>query len=315
MQRERKMSNDILVIDDAQETLDLLNHMLSGNGFYVITAHDGQEGFEKARKFQPGLVITDVLMPGVDGFSLLKMLKQDASTKDIPVMVITVRAKMKDTFEAMGVEQVLIKPFDADNVLSIVGKYVQRNVTKRPIKDNAAKVSLNTPPSADQQFLPSRPHTRALTQTDSMIIMNDNQKRALIFGQNLSAMKNMSSQLEKTKCRTTIVTNEKRLLVEVTSVIPHLILVQINAETAVPLPEIIISLVSNIAEKSAQLQREAGPVNQPHWGDIFLFRTGDEKGRSNDPTLIERCLEEGAKKYIGAFDPELFLSRVKMYIS
>src|SRR5437016_5884171 len=118
------MSNKILIVDDASDDLELVKAMLSSNGFSVVTANHGREGLEKARTHQPNLIIADVLMREMDGFALFKELKKDARTSNIPVLILTVRRRMKDTFEAFGVQGFMPKPFDTDILFSIINKYV-----------------------------------------------------------------------------------------------------------------------------------------------------------------------------------------------
>ena len=76
----------ILVVDDNPDDRKILRYIIEGNGHEAIAAGDGQEGLELARINNPDLIISDVLMPVMDGFQFLRTIKQDARLKPIPFM-------------------------------------------------------------------------------------------------------------------------------------------------------------------------------------------------------------------------------------
>src|SRR5262249_34693470 len=80
----------VLVIDDDPATRDLLQRTLAGDGFSVVTASTGEEGLRLARELQPALITLDVLMPGIDGWTVLARLKTDPDLAAIPVVVLTI---------------------------------------------------------------------------------------------------------------------------------------------------------------------------------------------------------------------------------
>lgn len=79
----------ILLVDDDPQIQDLYSTILKGGGFGVIQARNGLEGVEKAKAEKPDLILLDILMPVMDGAKALLELKADATTKDIPVLILT----------------------------------------------------------------------------------------------------------------------------------------------------------------------------------------------------------------------------------
>ena len=83
-------SNTVLVVDDDPVARDILQSHLTGEGYTVVTAVDGEDGLRQARELRPALITLDVVMPGRDGWSILKELKSDPDLADIPVLMVTI---------------------------------------------------------------------------------------------------------------------------------------------------------------------------------------------------------------------------------
>ena len=104
----------VLVIDDDPVIVKLLRVNFELEGFNVISAGDGQEGVEKARNERPDVVISDIMMPVMNGLELVSTLKSDPSTADLPVLLLSAKAQMADVqrgFE-LGADDYVTKPFD-----------------------------------------------------------------------------------------------------------------------------------------------------------------------------------------------------------
>lgn len=110
----------VLLIDDELEIVELLKMRLEANDYTVVAAFDGTQGLEKAKKEKPDLIILDVGMPKMDGFTFVRELKKIADVKSTPVIVLTARDKMEDIFKLEGVSHYLAKPFNADELLQKV---------------------------------------------------------------------------------------------------------------------------------------------------------------------------------------------------
>lgn len=117
----------VLIIDDDTRNLSILSEYLSRSDLSILVAEDGESGVERARYTHPDLILLDVILPGMDGFSSCRNLKADAGTADIPVIFMTAldetEFKVKG-FEAGGVDYVT-KPFNREEVRARVGVHLK----------------------------------------------------------------------------------------------------------------------------------------------------------------------------------------------
>jgi len=112
----------VLVIDDDPNALKLLHRALQGAGIRVVTASEGPEALALARTLQPAAITLDVLMPGMDGWEVLRELKGDPKTRDIPVIMVT----MTDDRElgyALGATEFLSKPVRREQLIELLDRY------------------------------------------------------------------------------------------------------------------------------------------------------------------------------------------------
>jgi DNA-binding NarL/FixJ family response regulator len=118
----------LLVVDDEPGLRTALRAYLEDEGFAVTTANDGEEGFEKAQELLPDLVISDVMMPRLDGYGLLKKLRADERLGGTPVIFLTAKGMTADRiagFQA-GCDDYIPKPFDPDELVARVRNVVAR---------------------------------------------------------------------------------------------------------------------------------------------------------------------------------------------
>ena len=104
----------ILVVDDEADLVDMLKMRLEVNNYDVITAYDGQEALDKARKEKPDLIILDLMLPKIDGYKVCRMLKFDEKYKKIPIILFTARAQDSDQTmgKEVGANAYVTKPFE-----------------------------------------------------------------------------------------------------------------------------------------------------------------------------------------------------------
>jgi twitching motility two-component system response regulator PilH len=110
----------ILVVDDSPTERHVLSELLGQNGYQVITAENGDEGVEKARKQLPDLILMDVVMPGMNGYQATRTLTRDETTRNIPVIVCTSKGQETDRIWGLrqGAIDYLIKPVAAKELLA-----------------------------------------------------------------------------------------------------------------------------------------------------------------------------------------------------
>jgi PAS domain S-box-containing protein len=112
----------VLVIDDDAEARELIERFLRRGGFDVVTASGGREGVRLAREIQPRAITLDLLMPDMDGWLVLKTLKSDPETADIPVVLLSV-ANEESKGYSLGATDYLTKPVNRDELLKVLGRY------------------------------------------------------------------------------------------------------------------------------------------------------------------------------------------------
>jgi CheY-like chemotaxis protein len=117
----------VLVIDDDPAFRDLVTRFLGKEGFRVVSASDGDEGLMRARQLRPDLITLDVMMPGLDGWSLLAALKAEPALADIPVVMLTITDDRNKGF-ALGASEYLTKPLDRGRLAAILRKYRRRGL-------------------------------------------------------------------------------------------------------------------------------------------------------------------------------------------
>ena len=112
----------VLLVDDEQDLVDSLKQDLQVQGYIVLTAQDGNSALELARNEMPQLILLDLMLPGLDGYRVLKLLKSDERYRKIPVLVITARADVSDLTQAIecGADGCLVKPLKLDVLLDRV---------------------------------------------------------------------------------------------------------------------------------------------------------------------------------------------------
>lgn len=108
----------ILTVDDTPANIRLLTHHLEKQGYQVLTAEDGFEGFKAAIQYKPDLILLDIMMPGTDGYEVCELLKAEEQTRDIPVMFLTAKADVEDRVKGfeLGAVDYITKPFNLTEI-------------------------------------------------------------------------------------------------------------------------------------------------------------------------------------------------------
>jgi len=113
----------VLIVEDDRGTRVLYRDCLSHAGFRTADAHNGFQALEKAQELRPDAVLTDLAVPGMDGFEFARALQAGDATRDIPIVAITGHAEyleQPDRFRHAGISRVLIKPCDPDVIVEAV---------------------------------------------------------------------------------------------------------------------------------------------------------------------------------------------------
>lgn len=117
----------MLVVDDSPTICAVLGKMLHQDGYAVLKATDGAEAIELARRERPALIFLDVVMPGTNGFAVLRTLRHDPLTRDIPIVMISGNPQATEQFylQRFGADDFMQKPFGRDEVYLRIGQLVR----------------------------------------------------------------------------------------------------------------------------------------------------------------------------------------------
>lgn len=116
----------ILIVDDEPDLVETLTVILELEGYECIVADDGNRGLERAREEKPDLIILDVMLPGMDGYKICRLLKFDEQYRRIPVIMLTARAQDEDrlTGEQTGADCYMTKPFSTEELVARVKEFL-----------------------------------------------------------------------------------------------------------------------------------------------------------------------------------------------
>lgn len=122
------MSQTILVIEDNEQNMYLTTFLLEKNGFNVLQARDGLLGVEMAKKHHPELILLDIQLPGMDGYQVARLLKQDDSVKEISIVAVTSYAMAGDreTILAAGCNGYIEKPIDPQTFIAEISEFLPK---------------------------------------------------------------------------------------------------------------------------------------------------------------------------------------------
>jgi two-component system chemotaxis response regulator CheY len=120
------MKKVIMVVDDSPTVRKFVSVSLTMQGFEVVTACDGMDALEKLPKTRVDLLITDLNMPNMDGFELIKALRASSEHRELPIIILTSLSDRpnKERGEELGVCSYLVKPFSLEKIQYEVSKYV-----------------------------------------------------------------------------------------------------------------------------------------------------------------------------------------------
>ncbi|HEX2947989.1 MAG TPA: response regulator transcription factor [Armatimonadota bacterium] len=134
------MANErILVVDDEEDILELMQYVLSKNGYAVTCVESGEDAIATARNLLPDMIFLDIMLPGVDGLDVCKILKKNSETAGVPIIMLTARGEEADivTGLELGADDYITKPFSPRVLLARL-----RATLRRGLKDQTSNSSL-----------------------------------------------------------------------------------------------------------------------------------------------------------------------------
>ncbi|MFQ6137407.1 MAG: response regulator transcription factor [Candidatus Hydrothermarchaeales archaeon] len=118
----------IMVVDDEELVRSILKFLLEKEGYAVVEASDGEECLDKVAAERPDLILLDIMLPGIDGWEVCKKIKEDEETKDIPVIVLTVRTSDADKLKSLRYSHADVhidKPYDNEELLGTIEMFLK----------------------------------------------------------------------------------------------------------------------------------------------------------------------------------------------
>jgi len=169
------MEHTILVIEDNQEMMENIVGILELAHYKVITAMDGRSGVNAAQQCNPDLIICDVMMPELDGFGLLHLLRKDEATCNIPLIFLSAKSERTDVRKGMnlGADDYITKPFDGLELLNAVEMRLKRN--------QLVNVSFDGGTEGIDRFFLAAKKLREFTKLTDRRVIKKYKKRDLIY--------------------------------------------------------------------------------------------------------------------------------------
>lgn len=126
----------ILIVEDDPDISEMISYNLSREGYLVILSDNGEQAVSRAMEHKPGLVILDIMLPGMDGMEVCRTLKQAAVTEDIPIIMLS--AKSQETDKVVGLElgadDYMTKPFSPRELIARIRAVLRRTKVKMPVQ-------------------------------------------------------------------------------------------------------------------------------------------------------------------------------------
>jgi CheY-like chemotaxis protein len=148
-------SSTILVVDDSATNLQVLVRTLDGTGHRILAARDGETALDIARRVKPDLMLLDVMMPGMDGFEVCRIIKSDPATRGTAIIFLSARGEVSDKVSGLelGAADYITKPIQGEEVLARVATHLSRQHLERALRDSRDRLDRELASAARMQRL------------------------------------------------------------------------------------------------------------------------------------------------------------------
>ena len=134
--------NSIIVVDDDEDILELIRYNLDREGFHIICAATGEDALEKVRSKPPDLLVMDLMLPGLDGLDICRILRSDSKTKSIPILMLTAKSQDTDIISGLeiGADVYVTKPFSIKVLTAHIKALLRRSENSEQGKDENIEI-------------------------------------------------------------------------------------------------------------------------------------------------------------------------------
>ena len=124
--QEQEKAKKILVVEDSRTQRKVICRMLSQNGYQTAEANNGYEALTQIYETKPDLILLDIIMPGIDGYKVMSLIKEKPGMEDVPIIMLTSRSNLIDKMrgKVSGTDEYLTKPFKYEELISVIDKYL-----------------------------------------------------------------------------------------------------------------------------------------------------------------------------------------------
>jgi len=311
----------VLIVDDEESIGESFQRVLERLGFQVTIAANGQEGLKAVAVQKIDLIITDVLMPVMDGYTFCKELKKSKEFSNIPIVIISGRRKMEEAFMGLGINSFLSKPFSPEEILVKVSALTMAYAPVQPVVASDQTVAA----------VAQRTVERAVSKRQEVPVQKSapppaaSAKKILLYGDDAAVLEDIQKKLQEAGGAVTLEKDGRQTAAKTDLVNPDLILVQLYFNEENPVDQTVAEINGVIRKKireheakfkgkTAILEFKAPPV--------VLYKVPEEVTASGTTgenlvlmeDLLARCREQGIAKYIGMYSPMSFLTKVKEFI-
>lgn len=286
------MAKKILIVDDEEDMISMMETRLSANGFEVISASDGLKALAKVKKEKPDMIISDVLMPNMDGFAFCKELKKDPSMAQIPVLILTARGKMVDTFHVMGIDDFLVKPFEANQLLERVNQALHLGPVASVTETQPANVSASAAAPVLAAGSPAGP--------------SPNLKRILVAGSSKVILEAINNYLTERQCLSMTCTDILKAVNQLTLFKPDVLVTEVLIGDK-PAKELILKVKNSKELKKIPILAICF-VDKEDKSVSVAQRTRDVDVAKN------MCLEAGVTECLREFEEQSFRKLLENYL-
>ncbi len=140
------MNKKILLIDDSKTQLKTLKILFEREGFEVDTAPDGVEGYKKIFEIAPDIIVSDIMMPNLNGYQLCRLVKDNSKTKKIPIILLTILEQKIDKFwsKKSGADMFVLKSAEIENIIKSIKELIEKCPVSEETKQKIKKQSIAT---------------------------------------------------------------------------------------------------------------------------------------------------------------------------